>query len=312
LNKMASIAMGRNMIDPVISDHFRRIFDKRLSGKVPDNDRLTAAGRLMEKQREMEQMEVALKAHKQEFKTKMEGLQKKREVLVEKEYQLKRSFLKFDKFLKENDAKRSRALLKVKEERIARKVKEDEIKKLKEDMETLISYRDKMRKKLERYSKYRSYLDAVFEVANQFQEIRDVIKRHETLVSIQNDLIVREGLQQDKIEQEKANFNHYVKEKNHEIMNYNILLAQLQTKLEKTQSRAMYWESKWTRIQDTAANRTLKLGRIKMSTHNLVNVINRNDTTGITNTESTEKQLTRIQTFITDLAEIVAEAKSST
>ena len=95
------------------------------------------------------------------------------------------------------------------------------------------------------------------------------------------------------------------------MMNQNIELAQLQTKLEKTQSRAVYWENKWTRIQDTAAKKTLQLGRIKMSTHNLVNVINKHDTTGIDNFESTERQLERIQTFMIDLTHIINEIKSS-
>ena len=102
-------------------------------------------------------------------------------------------------------------------------------------------------------------------------------------------------------------------------MHHNIQLAQLQTSLEKTQSRAAYWDNKWTRIQDTAAKKTLQLGRIKMSTHNLVGVINRHENKTATATtaggldvaETTERQLERIETFITDLANIINEIKSS-
>ena len=39
---------------------------------------------------------------------KMESLQQRREELERKEYQLKESLLKFDKFLKENNAKKDR------------------------------------------------------------------------------------------------------------------------------------------------------------------------------------------------------------
>ena len=94
-------------------------------------------------------------------------------------------------------------------------------------------------------------------------------------------------------------------------MNQNIELAQLQTKLEKTQSRALYWDSKWTRIQDTSAKKTLRLGRIKMSTHNLVRLINKLDTTGIEKVESTDRQLERIQKFIIDLTQIFNEIKAA-
>ena len=41
-------------------------------------------------------------------------------------------------------------------------------------------------------------------------------------------------------------------------------LAQLQTQLERAQSVAVKWESQWTHIQNTAAKKTLLLGRIKM------------------------------------------------
>ena len=58
---------------------------------------------------------------------KMENLQQRREELERKELQLKDSLLKFDKFLKENDMKRARALKKTKDERDAVGTKDKEI-----------------------------------------------------------------------------------------------------------------------------------------------------------------------------------------
>ena len=58
---------------------------------------------------------------------KMENLQQRREELERKEVQLKDSLLKFDKFLKENDMKRARALKKTKDEQDAVKTKDREI-----------------------------------------------------------------------------------------------------------------------------------------------------------------------------------------
>ena len=40
----------------------------------------------------------------------------------------------------------------------------------------------------------------------------------------------------------------------------------------QAQSNAVKWESKWTHIQNTAAKKTLLLGRIKIATHNLYQV----------------------------------------
>lgn len=63
----------------------------------------------------------------QEFQMKMENLQQRREELERKELELKESLLKFDKFLKENDMKRARALKKTKDEKDAVKTKDREI-----------------------------------------------------------------------------------------------------------------------------------------------------------------------------------------
>ena len=77
---------------------------------------------------------------------------------------------------------------------------------------------------------------------------------------------------QEASEQEKARLVRFTEEKNNEILHFNNQLAQLQTRLDKAQSNAVKWESKWTHIQNTAAKKTLLLGRIKIAIHNLYQV----------------------------------------
>lgn len=64
------------------------------------SDALTPATRLLEKKREMTEVETALAAQKEEFKLKMETLQERRDDLERKERNLKEQLLKFEKFLK--------------------------------------------------------------------------------------------------------------------------------------------------------------------------------------------------------------------
>lgn len=63
-------------------------------------DGLTPATRLLEKKREMTQVETALATQKEEFQMKMEALQQRRDELERKERTLKEQLLKFEKFLK--------------------------------------------------------------------------------------------------------------------------------------------------------------------------------------------------------------------
>lgn len=64
------------------------------------SDALTPATRLLEKKREMAQVEAALVVQKEEFQLKMETLQQRRDELERKEKNLKEQLLKFEKFLK--------------------------------------------------------------------------------------------------------------------------------------------------------------------------------------------------------------------
>jgi molecular chaperone GrpE (heat shock protein) len=68
---------------------------------------------------------------------------------------------------------------------------------------------------------------------------------------------------------EKHKFNFFftilgMQEKNTEILNYNNELANLQTRLEESQSRSLRWQAEWDRILKNASQKSLLLGQIKM------------------------------------------------
>lgn len=62
-------------------------------------------------------------------------------------------------------------------------------------------------------------------------------------------MLDRDQKNQDAIEKEKGRLVKFTEEKNNEILYYNNQLAQLQTRLDQAQSKAVKWESKWTHIQ---------------------------------------------------------------
>lgn len=206
-----------------LEEYFRTTFEDKILVKMPEreDDHLTPATRLLEKRREMSEVEQALAAQKEEFQMKMESLQQRREELHRKEYQLKESLLKFDKFLKENDSKRARALKKAAEERDMRRAKDREIARLKEETTALMKDRDHIQYKLERNVIYQQYLEKVLESAEEFQEIREVIARYDTLTATHQDLLERETKNQEKYETEKGRLVKFTEEKNNEILNYN-------------------------------------------------------------------------------------------
>ncbi|KAJ8042691.1 Coiled-coil domain-containing protein 42-like [Holothuria leucospilota] len=294
-----------------LEEYFRTTFEDKLLVKMPEreDDHLTPATRLLEKRREMSEVEQALAAQKEEFQMKTESLQQRREELERKEFQLKESLQKFDKFLKENDSKRARAVKKAHDETDLRKTKDKEISRLESDIRELETKKSKLMKRLDKHRIYHRYLEKTLEVAEEFQEIREIIARYETLVATHQDLVDKANRTQDAVDSEKSRLVKFTEDKNNEILNFNNQLAMLQTRLDKAQSEAVKWESVWTHIKNTAAKKTLLLGRIKMASHNLFQLVNRHLKQSSSATDNTVEQLTKIQMFIMDLTQITTEIK---
>ncbi len=61
---------------------------------------LTPASRLLERRREMKEMQETLDQQKEEHSIRMNQLSQRRQELSDRESSLKNAFLKFDKFLK--------------------------------------------------------------------------------------------------------------------------------------------------------------------------------------------------------------------
>ncbi|XP_002739901.1 coiled-coil domain-containing protein 42 homolog [Saccoglossus kowalevskii] len=293
-----------------LEEYFRTTFEDKLLVKMPEreDDHLTPATRLLEKRREMAEVEQALAAQKEEFQMKMESLQQRREELERKEYQLKESLLKFDKFLKENDSKRARAVKKAEDERKLKLSKDTEIAKFLDEKRQLEQQRDKLAKKLSKHTIFHRYLEKVLETADEFHEIREIIARYDTLVATNEDLIEKDHENQEAVEAERAKLHKFTEDRNNEILEFNNQLANLQTQLDKAQSEAVKWESVWTHIKNTAAEKTLVLGRIKMAAHNLFMLVNRHLKQQQL-VEDTTEQLSKIQVFIMDLTQITQEIK---
>jgi len=293
-----------------LEEYFRTTFEDKLLVKMPEreDDHLTPATRLLEKRREMAEVEQALAAQKEEFQMKMESLQQRREELERKEYQLKDSLLKFDKFLKENDSKRARAVKKANDERELKKQKDKEIDRVKEETDTHAGQKDKLNKKLDRYTVFHSYMDKCLEAGEEFGEIRDIIARWDTLKATHQDLLERDQKNQDRIEKQRQDLMKYMEEKENQVLNYNNQLSGLQTRLDLAQSDAVKWESAWNHIKNTAAKKTLLLGRIKMATHNLYQLV-KSHQNQVDELEDTTEQLSQIQIFVQDLSQITTEIK---
>lgn len=299
-----------------ISEYFRSMFENKLLVKMPEReeDHLTPATRLLEKRREMAEVESHLLAEREEFQMKMESLHQRREELERKQHQLKESILKFDKFLRENDAKRERAEKKAKDERELQKAKQKEIERLQNDIKNLMKFKDKFQQDVQKYSKFNSFLEKTVEVSDEFQEIHEIIDRYETLVTNYQDLLLIQKENEDKINNEKREFNMYCDDKITQKVILSNQNGELQTKLENAQNESHKAESEWNHIQTTAAVKTLEIGKIRMAIRNLYDLVLKHRAKEQEQEEislDTDYQLKKVQEFVSDLTAITNEITRS-
>ncbi len=131
----------------------------------------------------------------------------------------------------------SRAKKKAEDERELQKAKQLEIERLKKEITNLIELKDKLHKKVQRYHKFGRYLEQVrhnlfesrtsfnklgcfnvffvlnsqsVEAADEFQEIREIIDRYETLTTNYKDLLDTEKENEEKLNEMRKNHNSYL------------------------------------------------------------------------------------------------------
>ncbi|XP_068096119.1 cilia- and flagella-associated protein 73 [Hyperolius riggenbachi] len=297
-----------------LREYFRAAFEDKLLVRMPDreDDFLTPATRLLEKKREMIEVEQALNTQKEEFQMKTESLQQRRTELEHKEEKLKDSLFKFDKFLKENDSKRKRALHKAAEEQQLAAQKGREAMRLLAEIRQLQARKEKMLQRQEKYNIYQRYLQKVLEGTEEFQEVQEMIDRFNTLMATQDKLLQRELEHQEKSEKEKARLLHYQEEAHSQILELNNQLADLQGELERARAVVLEWESRWAQIQNTAAENTLRLGRTRMATLNIFQTVTKQlHMKSDIPVEDTDSQLEKIKICFVDLDAIYKDLKKA-
>ncbi|KAI9203153.1 uncharacterized protein BJ171DRAFT_425735 [Polychytrium aggregatum] len=260
----------------------------------------------------MLEVESGLVQQKEEFAMKMESLAQRREELARKENQLKESLMKFDKFLKENDAKRTRALKKSLDERKTKEQKETEILNLKDNFSNLSNKKDRQAHIIEAFMPFQSYLESVLENTDDFGEVKDILARFDTLCATNGELIDRAREAQERTERDRLQFSLSTEEKNNLILNYNNEIAKLQTRLEESQLKSAKWQAEYDSTLNSVSQKTLLVGQIKMAASNLFQLVKTHLNNRVNTSVDTLNQLDKIQQFMLDLNQITSEIQSPT
>ncbi|DBB07814.1 TPA: hypothetical protein ACH3X3_009224 [Trebouxia sp. C0006] len=267
-------------------------------------EHVSPATRLLEKRRQMFEVQEALEQQKMEFNRKEEVFKRREEGLKKKDLELQESLIRFSKFLQENDAKRMHALKKAQDERKTREEKEREVEQLGVAMEELTAHRQQVQQLLHRNIRYQHYLESVLEGADEFHEIGDLILRHATLAATNQDLKEQRNHFGEAAEQTRSELQAYTKTKTDEIVNLNNTISRLKKQLETYEAESYAQETKKDYSLQVASQKTLEYGQVCMSTDNLFQRCRQRSKVAHGNVTNPLLQLEAIGNFVSDLGAI--------
>lgn len=284
---------------------------QQLQIKAPrqDDHEMTPASRLLERRREMQDVEYGLSKQRDDYSIKMESISQRNEELARKESQLKESLVKFDKYLAENDGKKLRAMRKAIEEKSVRGLKESELTQLTSLSERLVAIKRQQLKAIEANSLFHNYLESMLELNEEYVEVKDIVARYDTLRATNAELIKRAQQAQEQTEENKQEFAAFLELQNNKHLNFNNQIARKHSKLEEYKMESAKKQFELDKIVRSATSKSLMLGQIKMASNNLFTIIKGHLNHRLNTTNDTMAQLDALGFFITDLNEIVNDQK---
>ncbi|XP_078049512.1 coiled-coil domain-containing protein 42 homolog [Augochlora pura] len=243
--------------------------------------------------------------------------EKKRQIMDEQwkemrrdELVLRESFIKFNRFIRENQEKRERAEVKIKEEQERQASRRDEIEDLTKKLDNMNSVRDKMKNYVQEYMKYQSYLERVINETGEFQSIAEIFNRYETLIEARSILSVHQDKNLQTLEETGTEIYHITETRAQTFMALNNKLALLQARHDKAEAKALKWETIVSKIKASAAEKNLKHTQVKTCCWNLYQqTCKRKDVPITVNKNDTEQQLEHIKRTILELKRIIKVAK---
>lgn len=289
-------------------------------------DHVSPATRLLEKRRQMFEVQEALNSQKEEYARREDAFRRREESLRRKDLELQESLIKFHKFLQETESKRKRALARTTDEKKQREQKEKEIEEKEHELRETMRKEAILKEQVEKNLKYQDFLENVVQTISKFfPEINDVLVRHVTLSTANVDFLGKKNQDEAAFDAKQREYVNFRKAKENELLNKSNEIAELQQSLEKYKSRALGLQEEVDHLTQETSKKTKELGQIVASVENLLERCEesfriRHNKPAIDRTldrayglpldrlvKKTADKLGDIQTFMVDYHEIVKE-----
>ncbi|XP_075874239.1 uncharacterized protein CCDC197 isoform X2 [Nelusetta ayraudi] len=231
---------------------------------------------ILKKQAELEEVDRELGRKRQDFKSRMELVARRKLELKGEQQQNKERRMKFEKFVAENEAKRLQAMKKYEVAQEQNKLKQREIEYLKEQLKQRKSRQTFLKGRMTKYKIYEDYLLKTLEYFPKTSldngsdsAAMSVIRRHETLSDTKRELQQRLGRLEAEVEQSESLLQSLKQEHSIKILMGIKQLSELQSQLQKLKEENKNAEVKFLMEQGLSREKAEEMGTLLMAVNNL-------------------------------------------
>ncbi|XP_067847153.1 coiled-coil domain-containing protein 42 homolog isoform X2 [Heptranchias perlo] len=250
---------------------------RQTASEILANDSKTLQTTLvLKKEVEVDQVNAELAVKRQAFFQRMEAIAQQRVEFGRKEQTNKERALKFDKFLKDNEAKRCRAIQKYQFEVKQNEVKQKELQDLLQQFEEIKTRQQKLQKKVSDYKVYENYLlEVIDSLPENYLEygaeslLMSIIRKYETFSATNEILINNLSRLSDEMEQSQHNLETLHQEYDTTKLMINSQLSLLRVECDEIKERNKRMELKINLHRGNFIHQSEELGALLLAINNL-------------------------------------------
>ncbi|KAB0791686.1 hypothetical protein PPYR_14546 [Photinus pyralis] len=280
--------------------------------KCPEWDvaRADPTGELVLQKRELHNAEARLAKKKEEAVRKREEVDALWRNLDQKENVLRSNFVKFNRFIKENQEKRERAERKRTEATVNANKTEVAIYNLDLEYKYMADIKSRMEKNIKSHWMYEDYLLRVTKSYPIFRTYDAILDRYEALAEARKVLSDRQEEDLSTLEEARANVIKMTESKTLEVMGLYNLIAELQIRYEVAKTKALHWETMVARINSELKARLEDLQNVRQACWALyLSMCSRKEVESSLSEENVEHQLLFIKSTMGELKGITKIAQ---
>lgn len=245
---------------------------KLLRRNVPPQltlDHVSPATRLLEKRRQKIEVQEALEAQKADFARREEQFQRREQIIKKKDLELQENLIRFNKFLQENDTKRTRAEKKFIEEERKKMEHTSAIEEHKQDLAGFQKEHNKLKEDLDKNQRYLQYLEMTCEnTGDEFGEPLDLQHRYETLQETNLTLLEQQRADQETLNKNQLEFRIFQQKRATTSQVKNTNLAQLRLEYDELKQKVSKLEVSVEKSEADKMDRKHFLGQVRMAVEN--------------------------------------------